>query len=157
MKVNPNYLAPCGLYCGVCGIEYATRENNAKFRERLLGVYRGKLPGSEDLTREDICCEGCLSEKPFLFCKACGIKSCTREKGYAGCHECPQFPCGRIEAFPIPVGKRVILRAVPHWREVGTEQFVRDEEARYLCPGCGNRLFRGAKRCNRCKIDVDAD
>ena len=55
------------------------------------------------------------------------------------------------------VGKKVILRAVPYRRKVGTERWVSDEEARYVCPGCGNRLFRGAMRCNRCKTVVDLD
>ena len=50
MEINPEFLAPCGLYCGVCGILYATRDNNLKFKERLLGVYKGKLSGSEDLS-----------------------------------------------------------------------------------------------------------
>jgi predicted RNA-binding Zn-ribbon protein involved in translation (DUF1610 family) len=49
------------------------------------------------------------------------------------------------------------LRAIPYWRQVGTEKWVRDEEARYNCPNCGHSLFRGAKRCNRCKTDVDLD
>jgi predicted RNA-binding Zn-ribbon protein involved in translation (DUF1610 family) len=57
----------------------------------------------------------------------------------------------------MPVGKRVILRAIPAWREKGTERWVREEEERYHCPDCGHRLFRGAKRCNRCKRAVDLD
>jgi len=157
MKINPDYLAPCGLYCGVCAILYATREDNRKFKERLVGVYKGKLPGYEDLGPEDIRCRGCMSEEPFGYCRECGIRDCTRSKGYEGCHECDDFPCNLIETFPMPVGKRVILRAVPHWREVGTERWVEDEEARYHCPVCGNKLFRGAMRCNRCKAEVDLD
>ncbi len=157
MDINPNLLAPCGLYCGVCAILYATREDNQKFKELLVGVYKGKLPGSENLTAADIQCEGCLSEKPFLYCRVCHVKECTRSKGYMGCHECDDFPCELIEKFPIPVGKKVIARAIPHWREVGSEKYVRDEEARYQCPECGHRLFRGARRCNKCKISVDLD
>jgi len=68
-----------------------------------------------------------------------------------------EFPCSLIENFPMPVGQKVILRAIPHWRSVGTEQWVEDEEARYLCPTCGHRLFRGAKQCNKCKTAVDLD
>ena len=85
------------------------------------------------------------------------IRDCTREKGYAGCHECGDFPCQLIENFPVPVGKKVILRAIPDWRERGTEAWVRDEEARYVCPECDHRLFRGAKRCNQCKTPVNLD
>ncbi|MFP4474022.1 MAG: DUF3795 domain-containing protein [Desulfatibacillaceae bacterium] len=156
-NVNRELLAPCGLYCGVCAVYIATRDNNEKFRERLVGVYKGKIPGSDDLTVDDIHCLGCRSEEPFLFCRECPFKSCVAQKGYEGCHQCDDFPCAFAENFPLPVGKRVIMRAIPHWREVGTEQYVADEEARYVCPDCGNALFRGARRCNRCKVEVAVD
>jgi len=157
MTINPKLLAPCGLYCGVCGIYIAARDNNEKFKEALVGVYKGALRESQNLTAKDIHCEGCLSENPFYYCVSCHIKDCTQSKGYKGCHECSDFPCQHIENFPVAVGKKVILRAIPHWREVGTEQWVRDEEIRYRCPNCGNNLFRGVKRCNKCKTAVDLD
>jgi hypothetical protein len=157
MKVDPKLLAPCGLYCGVCGVLYASRDDNTKFKERLLGVYQGKLPGGESLTVDDIHCEGCLSENPFVYCTTCHIKECTRARGYSGCHECSDFPCRWIEDFPVPVGKRVILRSIPSWRGLGTQAWVEAEESRYICPECGHRLFRGAKRCNQCKTPVDLD
>jgi hypothetical protein len=157
MEVDQKLLAPCGLYCGVCGMYFATRDNNQKFLERLLTVYQGKLPGLEEMTIEDLKCEGCLSDRPSGFCSVCVIKNCTRQKGYAGCHECDGFPCAHIKEFPMPVGKKVILRAIPQWRTNGTEQWVKDEEARYVCPDCGHKLFRGAQRCNVCKVPVDLD
>lgn len=157
MKINPDYIAPCGLYCGVCGILYATLDDNLKFKERLFGVYKGTLPGSENLSAQDIYCRGCLSDEPFGYCAQCSIKDCTKKKGYTGCHECKDFPCTLIEEFPMPVGKKVIMRAIPYWREWGTKRWITDEEARYTCPECGHRLFRGAKRCNRCKTPVDLD
>jgi len=162
-QVNPDFLSPCGLYCGVCAILKAHRDNNRKFKERLLALYKGevpgkgKLPGSESLTIEDMQCEGCLSENPFVYCRQCDMKDCTRERGYEGCHECPDFPCALIEHFPMAIGKKVILRAVPYRREVGTEKWALDEEDRYVCPECGNTLFRGAVRCNQCKTGVDLD
>jgi hypothetical protein len=157
MEINPNLLAPCGLYCGVCGVYYATRDKNNKFLETLLNFYQDKMPGLENVSIDDLKCEGCLSDQTSLFCRTCSIKDCTHKKGYAGCHECNEFPCKHIENFPMPVGKKVILRTIPYWRQEGIEKFVADEEARYVCPDCGNKIFRGAKRCNKCKIPLDLD
>ena len=163
MKTNPEFAAPCGLYCGVCAIRMAHRDNNQKFKERLVALYQGDnqgkgvLPNSKSLTPKDIHCAGCLSDDPFIHCKQCGIKDCVQEKGYEGCHQCEDFPCAHIKEFPMTVGKKVILRAIPYWREHGTEKWMADEQARYRCPECGHQLFRGAMRCNACKAAVDLD
>lgn len=163
MKINPDFIAPCGLYCGVCAIYIAYRDNNLKLKEKLLNIYKGgvpdkgKLPNAEKLSIEDIKCKGCLSDDTFMHCKQCEIRKCTKEKGFIGCHQCNQFPCKYIENFPMTVGKKVILRAIPYWRKFGTEKWIHDEEARYTCPNCGNKLFRGAMKCNKCKIEVDLD
>ena len=45
MAINPNFVSPCGLYCGVCAIHIADRDNNEKFRERLVELYKGGVPG----------------------------------------------------------------------------------------------------------------
>lgn len=62
-----------------------------------------------------------------------------------------------IERFPIPVGKKVIMKTVPKWKELGTEKWVEEVEQQYHCPDCGNPLFRGTRRCNKCGISVDVD
>jgi hypothetical protein len=36
MTINPHFVSPCGLYCGVCAIHIAGRDNNQKFK-----VFRG--------------------------------------------------------------------------------------------------------------------
>lgn len=149
MEVRKELLAPCGLYCGVCAIMMAHRDDNQKFKERLAPLY-GVPP-------EGIRCKGCLSNEVFAYCTKCPIKSCTRQKGYEGCHQCNEFPCEHIHHFPVPVGKKVMMRAIPQRREMGTEKWVEAEEKRYKCPNCGNQLFRGAKRCNGCKETVDLD
>ena len=163
MTVNPDLIAPCGLYCGVCAIYIAGRDNNLKFKERLVNLYKGNvsgkgtLPNSKNLSTEDIQCRGCLSDQLFMHCRQCDIRKCTKDKGYTGCHQCDEFPCRYIDEFPMTVGKKVILRAIPYWREVGTEKWVKDEEARYVCPACGQKVFRGAAKCNRCKTSLDLD
>jgi hypothetical protein len=149
MENKKNLAAPCGLYCGVCSVYIAHRDNNGKFKEKLSAVY--------GVGADDIRCEGCLSDNPFVYCKVCSIKSCTQEKGLEGCHQCNDFPCKAIEDFPIPVGKKVMLRAIPAWRQLGTDRWMAEEERRYQCPHCGYQLFRGAKRCRSCKEPVDLD
>ena len=67
MTTNPALTGPCGLYCGVCAIYIAHRDNNQKLKERLMNLYKGGIPGkgtlpeSENLSTEDIRCDGCLS------------------------------------------------------------------------------------------------
>lgn len=151
MALNRELLAPCGLYCGVCGIRIAAQEDNQKFKELLAKAY--------GLPPEEIRCHGCQSDESevFIYCRTCPIKSCTREKGLDGCHECALFPCDNIDNFPVAVGKKVILRAIPQRREEGTEKWVAEEEKRYKCPHCGYSLFRGARRCRQCKEAVSQD
>jgi predicted RNA-binding Zn-ribbon protein involved in translation (DUF1610 family) len=163
MKSNPEFISPCGLYCGVCAIHIAARDNNEKFKKSLVGLYKGgvagkgTLPNSEDLSTADIHCQGCLSQDLFMHCTQCEIRDCTGKKGLSGCHECDEFPCQIIDNFPMAVGKRVMLRSIPHRRAVGTHQWVLDEQARYVCPECGNTVFRGVVRCNQCKTKLDLD
>jgi hypothetical protein len=163
MAINTDLLAPCGLYCGVCAVYIATRDGNTRLKARLAALYaggtpgKGALPNSQGLTSEEIHCGGCLSDDRFMHCRQCDIRACARDKGIPGCHACDAFPCRHIEHFPMTVGRMVILRSVPHRREFGTEQWAQEEEARYLCPHCGKRAFRGAMRCNGCKAQLDLD
>ena len=62
-----------------------------------------------------------------------------------------------IDDFPVPVGKKVILRSVPARKKLGTEKWVKEEEIRYRCPHCSGPLFRGARRCGSCKELVQID
>lgn len=157
MKIHPEHVAPCGLYCGVCRIHHATREDDRTVLERLARIYTRRLPEIGPVTPDELLCDGCLSTRRSVFCRECSIRECTQQKGFQGCHECPGFPCAFVDEFPVPVGKAVILRAIPYWRAHGTEQWIVAEEERYRCPGCGQRLFRGAKWCDHCKSAVDVD
>jgi hypothetical protein len=141
--------APCGMYCGVCAIYIAHRDDNLKFKERLTGLYGVAI--------DELHCKGCLSDDVFSYCRVCPIKACTAQKGIAGCHQCADFPCGHVETFPFPVGKKVMLRSTPARRELGTERWMEEEEKRYHCPRCGIALFRGAKRCRGCGEAVELD
>lgn len=151
-------MAPCGLYCGTCGVYIATRDKNEKFKQVM-----GKLYGTQP---EETRCMGCMQPDPpealYLYCKMCAIRECVKKKGSYSCHQCDEWPCEQIEHFGLATGRRVMLRTIPIWRssvaELGDEEgsiaWARSECERYHCPECGAPLFRGAQRCRACKVQV---
>ena len=163
MTFNPHFASPCGLYCGVCAIHIAHKDKNEKLKERLVNLYKGgvadkgTLPNSENLSTKDIHCGGCLSDDLFMHCRQCEIRDCTKGKEIDGCHQCDDFPCSIIDKFSMSVGRKVILRCVPYRKKIGTEKWIQDEENRYYCPECGNKVFRGVVKCNQCKTRLDLD
>ena len=157
MDIQTEKIAACGLYCGVCKIHIATQENDLNYLNRITRIYKRHFPELAHVTADDLLCDGCRSIRKSVLCRQCSIRECNQGKGFIGCIECDDFPCTFIDQFKMPVGKKVILRAIPYWRIHGTEQFVLAEVQRYRCPDCGGKLFRGAKQCPDCKIPVDVD
>ncbi len=155
---NRDLMAPCGLYCGACGIYIATRDGNEKFRSIMGNLYGTKPEETE--------CLGCMQADPpkkrYGYCNACSIRDCVKVKGYYSCHQCREWPCGLINNFPLATGARVMRRAIPQWRacvaahgdDKGSVEWASAECERYHCSACGQPLFRGAQRCRACKKPV---
>ena len=146
--IHKELLAPCGIYCGVCGVYIAHRDDNLKFKERLSTTL-GMAP-------EQVVCQGCRSEEVLINCLGCKIRQCVAQKKYEGCIQCSDFPCGFVNQLPLPF-KTVVLRAVPSWRKIGAEAHMEREYRRYKCPQCGYPLFMGATRCRICREPVNLD
>jgi hypothetical protein len=158
MQDNNSMLnAPCGLYCGVCRIHQASQENDLKYLQRLGKLYARRFPEIASILVEELQCDGCFSNRKFPSCQVCAIRECVQTKAIEGCYACDDFPCEHIDQFPMPAGKKAILRAVPYWREHGTQAWIQSEIERYHCPQCGEALFRGVKQCSSCSTDVDLD
>lgn len=149
MNVRKEIFPACGLYCGVCGVYRATIDNNTRLKEKFAAAY--------GVTAEQISCAGCNSDNVFVYCRSCPVKSCAAEKKLQSCSQCNDYPCGHIENFPVPEGKKNILKAIPRMREIGIERWVAEEEGKYVCAQCGAKLFRGARRCSACKTDFAGD
>lgn len=155
---DKSLMAPCGLYCGTCGVYIATRDNNEKFRAIMANLYGTKL--------EETRCLGCMQPDTaaaiYSWCKLCTIRSCVKSKGYYSCHQCDQWPCYMINNFGFATGARVMKRTIPIWRakvaqhgdDRGSIEWARAECERYHCSACGEPLFRGAQRCRACKKPV---
>jgi hypothetical protein len=151
-------MAPCGLYCGTCGVYIATRDNNEKFKQVMGNLY-GTKP-------EETQCRGCMQPDPpemlYGYCKLCKIRDCIRSKKLYSCHQCETWPCDMIENFALATGRKVMERTIPIWREKvaekgdeeGSVEWARHECRRYHCSTCGKPLFRGAQRCRHCKKPV---
>ncbi|MFW9876671.1 MAG: DUF3795 domain-containing protein [Candidatus Thorarchaeota archaeon] len=154
VEVKKELLAPCGLYCGVCRIYKAHQEKDIKFKKEILPTLNDY--GAKSV--EDIACTGCLSDGViFHFCRTCSIKDCIKDKKIEGCYLCNDFPCKIIINWPDPRDKKIMLRTIPAWRDLGTEKWVIEEEKRYKCPRCENLLFHGARKCNKCNHIVELD
>jgi Protein of unknown function (DUF3795) len=154
-------MAPCGLYCGACGVYIATRDGNERFKTVMGNLY-GTRP-------EETECLGCMQTDPptklYAFCRSCPTRACVKSKGYYSCHQCGEWPCDKVEHFGFATGIRVMKRAIPLWRakvaqsgdEAGSVEWARAECERYHCGSCGEPLFRGAQRCRACKSPVGDD
>ena len=151
-------MAPCGLYCGVCGVYLATRNGDDKFKALLGGLVRvdprgDGVPGLH---------AGRAAAVPVRLLPGLPIRDCVRERGLYSCHQCGDWPCALITGFPLATGRRVMRRTIPLWREqvarlgagAGDVAWARAEGERYHCPECGEPLFRGAQRCRACKASV---
>jgi len=143
MSVKSEYLSPCGMYCSVCSIRAACRNNDQKLKEQLASFF--------STSPENIICEGCMSGKTFQFVKTCPIKACAQKKSLKGCHQCDDFPCNNIKNFPMEIARNGILEAVSRWKELGTERWVAEIEKRYTCSKCGALLHRYANQCSNCQ------
>ncbi len=151
-------MAPCGLYCGVCGVYIAHRDDNVKFKTVMGNLY-GTKP-------EETQCKGCMQPDPpdmlYGYCTMCPIRDCVKAKGFYSCHQCSVWPCSLISNFGLATGKRVMLSTIPLWREKvkelgdeeGSVEWARSVCERYHCPECGNPLFRGAQTCRACRHRV---
>jgi hypothetical protein len=147
MSFKKEYLSPCGMYCSVCAVRVADRDNDQELKGMLAPIF-GTKP-------EQVACEGCLSDKTFQFAKACAIRACAGEKCLESCHQCKDFPCDHFKTFPFEIARQQMLAAIPRWKELGTEQWVMETEKRFTCSHCGSLLHRYATLCNRCRKPAD--
>jgi hypothetical protein len=145
MSVKKEYLSPCGMYCSVCSVRAATRDNDQSLKEGLAPFF-GTSP-------ENVVCEGCMSEKTFQFAKTCPVRACAQEKRLEGCHQCDDFPCNNVKNFPLEPARNGILEAIPRWKQLGTERWVAEQENRYTCSKCGTLLHRYANKCGNCQSE----
>jgi len=140
---NSNLIAPCGVYCGVCPQLIAYKTDNARLKEKLAENF-GVKP-------EEIVCEGCTSELPFVFCRLCDIKSCVKDKDIESCAECNKFPCEIVENFPFKQFIKKVKWDVSYRQEHGKDEWIAKSIELNTCPTCQSLNHWVARRCISCK------
>jgi len=121
-------IAPCGMNCGLC-----------------CAFARVRNP-----------CPGCRGEdrgKPKTRV-ACRIKNCEKREGATYCGGCSSFPCEILihldERYRAKYGMSMIdnLKTI---HASGIQRFLRDEQTKWVCPGCGAKICVHKARCLACQ------
>lgn len=134
--------AYCGLYCGACAIKNGQIRDTAKSLQGMLKAYAYPdwapmlaefVPATkhypefdgvlEWLTAQD--CEGCLAGGGN---PQCAIRICAREKGFAGCWECSEDPCEKLQG--IDQGSPDVPKNRERIREAGLEAWLAEMVAK---------------------------
>ncbi|MBU7013481.1 MAG: DUF3795 domain-containing protein [Theionarchaea archaeon] len=94
-------IAVCGLDCEVCDIRRIPFDSEAA--ERIVKWFQtqgliGENEGTEEIISRNMYCKGCRGDRSVHWSPECPILvCCIDKKGYEGCHECDDFPCGNLE------------------------------------------------------------
>jgi len=122
-------IAPCGLNCGVC---YAfLRKKNR--------------------------CDGCLveSDRKIGYCSRCAIKLCNEHDNadFTYCFECSRFPCQRMKRMEKRYVEKYHLSLLGNLKDIhesGFHHFISSENAKWICPNCGDVLCVHKAACPGC-------
>ena len=143
---DPNLIAPCGVFCGVCPYLVAYKRKDERLKE--------KLAKSIGIKPEQIVCDGCMSKNPLFFCKTCKIKSCVIEKGIESCALCEDYPCDHIKNYPY---KPFLVREqwdVNYRKKYGKEQWIETTIRINSCPTCGELCHWKERICKKCGTEL---
>ena len=137
-EMEERMIAPCGMNCALC-ISYQAREydlNSQGFRRT--------------------CCEGCLPRGRNCLHMGDGCR--TLGEGLVRfCHGCGDFPCRRLRALDRRYRTKYRLSMIENLmsiRDRGLEHFLKGEEEKWACPGCGKPVCCHNGLCLNCDLDT---
>jgi hypothetical protein len=144
----------CGIYCGDCPSYLAHRMNDVAELEA-----RAKRTG---FTLEEVCCDGCHSDKVMPSCLECGhgFRQCAREHQVTWCFECSDFPCQRLEDFKyIHIENGIshhehLVKELFYLRENGIDAWLEKKALEAKCTQCGKRVYWCTRWCPNCGANL---
>ncbi|HER08793.1 MAG TPA: DUF3795 domain-containing protein [Bacteroides sp.] len=124
-------IAPCGMNCRLC-----------------IGYVRDKNK-----------CDGCLT--PDTKCsRQCTLRFCTERMGKYCDHNCVSFPCQRLTNLDKRYRTKYGMSMIENLEQIemlGIRQFVRNENARWVCPVCGELICVHRPVCLKCGTKRNAE
>lgn len=145
-----NLAAVCGLYCGACGLYRARHDDNPQALKEIIksASERWGVPP------EEVDCDGCLSGGILSpYCRTCRIMRCPSTKmGVKRCSDCLDFPCKMITSFKNDGVRHhaEVFANVKRQHEIGVEAWLKEQEEKWQCPGCGTPMSWYARVCYKC-------
>jgi hypothetical protein len=133
-KFTPELIAPCGMNCGLC--------------KSYLAYSRGVPAKKGEVSH----CSGCrVRGKNCAFIK----RDCPRKVGtqIQSCLECSEMPCQRLSRLDEHYKARYGMSMVENLKEIkekGMDEFLKNQEAKYRCPSCGDVVSVHDSRCYAC-------
>jgi hypothetical protein len=126
---SPMTAAVCGLFCPACSLYIGTREDPGRL-DRLAARF--------GVSRDEVLCDGCRSERRLSYCAGCHMFRCAAERGYTFCGECPDCPCPDLREFVSERPHRAdVYRNLARIAEIGGEAWMAEATERHSCPACG--------------------
>ncbi len=151
-EAKVNLAAACGTYCGACP---AYINKHGEGEENFPSE-----PVNDDIDNfvnimDNLQCDGCLSSGTLAgHCQTCNIRLCAANKqNDSRCTDCEELPCSRITnlinqgSYP---HRQEYLPNLEKIREMGVQEWVEYEEARWRCPQCSTPISWYDTRCTGC-------
>lgn len=133
----------CGVYCGACPVYQAWAEQDLP---KLAA-----LAASLGTTTDRLMCTGCRTPAAFCFGGDCEIKVCAQHRAVVFCPDCEDYPCERIHRARMgETYRKALSRDAARLHEVGVTTWLREEDARWRCSGCGAKVSVGSDTCPKC-------
>jgi len=144
----------CGIYCGTCPSYLAFQKNDMERLEKM-SIEKG-------LYIHELQCDGCLSDRLASHCIDCkhGFRTCAAEKQVKWCFECDDFPCQRLEDFKdVHIVNGIshhehLIEELKYIKDHGIEDWVKLQDKKALCSGCGEVLYWFDRECPDCQEKV---
>lgn len=134
----------CGIYCGACLCNIVRESGNIEETARRL-----------NRTVEQLTCTNC---KTALHTD-CSFVSCCLGKGLENCSECPEMPCEEMKKFANDglMHHATIITNLLRIREIGLQNWLDEQKARYSCKNCGARTGWSFTVCENCGNAITLD